>query len=105
MKVKGPRFEFARRLLGICRSFSSGPGRLRSGRGYKTSKRASRSLSRAPDLVLGRARLGAFELLVIIDGSLSEQMIEDLIEDPYDLVVSQLPASRRCALGWTTDAP
>jgi hypothetical protein len=42
---------------------------------------------------------------VIIDGSLSEQMIKDLIEDPYDLVVGQLLASRRCTLGWTTDAP
>jgi predicted DNA-binding protein (MmcQ/YjbR family) len=37
---------------------------------------------------------------VIIDGSLSEQMIKDLIEDSYDLVVSQLPASRRRVLGW-----
>jgi predicted DNA-binding protein (MmcQ/YjbR family) len=35
---------------------------------------------------------------VIIDGSLAEQMIKDLIEDAYDLVVSQLPASRRRAL-------
>jgi predicted DNA-binding protein (MmcQ/YjbR family) len=42
---------------------------------------------------------------VIIDGSLSEQMINDLIEDSYDLVVSQLPASRRRELGWTTEAP
>jgi predicted DNA-binding protein (MmcQ/YjbR family) len=42
---------------------------------------------------------------VIIDGSLSEQMIKDLIEDSYDLVVGQLPASRRRELGWTTDAP
>jgi predicted DNA-binding protein (MmcQ/YjbR family) len=37
---------------------------------------------------------------VIIDGSLSEQMIKDLIEYSYDLVVSQLPASRRRALGF-----
>jgi predicted DNA-binding protein (MmcQ/YjbR family) len=37
---------------------------------------------------------------VIIDGSLSEQMIKGLIEDSYDLVVSQLPASRRRVLGW-----
>lgn len=36
---------------------------------------------------------------VIIDGSLSEQMIKDLIEDSYDLVVQQLPASRRRQLG------
>jgi predicted DNA-binding protein (MmcQ/YjbR family) len=41
---------------------------------------------------------------VIIDGSLSEQMIKDLIEDSYDLVVSQLPTSRRRALGPKSDA-
>src|SRR5438876_1588219 len=37
---------------------------------------------------------------VIIDGSLPEQMIKDMVEDSYDLVVSQLPKSRRRALGW-----
>jgi predicted DNA-binding protein (MmcQ/YjbR family) len=42
---------------------------------------------------------------VIIDGSLPEQMIKDMIEDSYDLVVSQLPVSHRRALGWPTDAP
>jgi predicted DNA-binding protein (MmcQ/YjbR family) len=42
---------------------------------------------------------------VIIDGSLPEQMIKDMIEDSYDLVVSQLPMSRRRELGWTTDEP
>ena len=40
---------------------------------------------------------------VIIDGSLPEQMIKDMIEDSYDLVVSALPASRRRALGWRAD--
>jgi predicted DNA-binding protein (MmcQ/YjbR family) len=34
---------------------------------------------------------------VIIDGSLPAQTIEDMIEDSYDLVVSQLPESRRRA--------
>src|SRR5256885_8806995 len=38
---------------------------------------------------------------VIIDGSLPDRMICDLIEDSYDLVVSRLPAARRSALGWT----
>ena len=38
---------------------------------------------------------------VIIDGSLPDRMICDLIEDSYDLVVSRLPAIRRSALGWT----
>ena len=42
---------------------------------------------------------------VIIDGSLPEQMIKDMIEDSYDLVVSQLSVSRQRALGWPTDPP
>jgi predicted DNA-binding protein (MmcQ/YjbR family) len=40
---------------------------------------------------------------VIIDGSLPEQMIKDMIEDSYDLVVSKLPLARRHALGWHGD--
>jgi predicted DNA-binding protein (MmcQ/YjbR family) len=41
---------------------------------------------------------------VIIDGSLSEQMVKDLIEDSYHLVVQQLPARDRHELGSTTNA-
>jgi len=37
---------------------------------------------------------------VIIDGSLPDRMIKDMIEDSYDLIVSKLPRSRRRALGW-----
>ena len=37
---------------------------------------------------------------VSIDGSLPDQMIKDLIEDSYDLVVSRMPARERQALGW-----
>jgi predicted DNA-binding protein (MmcQ/YjbR family) len=37
---------------------------------------------------------------VILDGSLDDAMVRDLIEDSYDLVVSKLPAARRKALGW-----
>ena len=37
---------------------------------------------------------------VVIDGSLPERMIRDMIEDSYDLVVSKLPRSRRRELGW-----
>ncbi len=40
---------------------------------------------------------------VIIDGSMPEQTIRDMIEDSYDLVVSKLPLSRRRALGWEPD--
>jgi predicted DNA-binding protein (MmcQ/YjbR family) len=40
---------------------------------------------------------------MIIDGSLPEPMIKDMIEDSYDLVVSQLSAVRRRALGWRQD--
>ena len=41
---------------------------------------------------------------VIIDGRLSEQMVRDMIEDSYDLVVSGLPRARRRSLGWIADA-
>jgi predicted DNA-binding protein (MmcQ/YjbR family) len=37
---------------------------------------------------------------VIIDGSLPDDTIRDMIEDSYDLVVSKLPRARRRALGW-----
>ena len=37
---------------------------------------------------------------VILDGSLPDRMIADLIEDSYDLVVSRLSRARRPALGW-----
>jgi predicted DNA-binding protein (MmcQ/YjbR family) len=37
---------------------------------------------------------------VIIDGSLEDQMVEDMIEDSYDLVVSALPRARQAALAW-----
>lgn len=40
---------------------------------------------------------------VIVDGSLPEEMIKNMIEDSYDLVVSGLPEPRRRALGWQTD--
>jgi predicted DNA-binding protein (MmcQ/YjbR family) len=37
---------------------------------------------------------------VAIDGSLTDEMIGDMIEDSYDLVVSKLPRAKRRALGW-----
>ena len=37
---------------------------------------------------------------VIVDGSLADDVIKDMIEDSYDLVVNQVSASRRRALGW-----
>jgi predicted DNA-binding protein (MmcQ/YjbR family) len=40
---------------------------------------------------------------VIVDGSLPDQAIRDMIEDSYDLVVGSLPSARRRALGWRGD--
>ena len=40
---------------------------------------------------------------LIIDGSLPDETIKDMVEDSYDLVVSALPRSRRQALGWQAD--
>jgi predicted DNA-binding protein (MmcQ/YjbR family) len=37
---------------------------------------------------------------VLIDGSLPDRMVRDLVEDSYDLVVSRLSRARRLALGW-----
>lgn len=40
---------------------------------------------------------------VTIEGSLPDEMIQDMIEDSYDLVVSKLSRARRHALGWHED--
>ena len=40
---------------------------------------------------------------VIIDGSLSDEIISNMVEDSYDLIVSKLPRAQRQALGWHTD--
>src|SRR3954462_1779386 len=37
---------------------------------------------------------------VIVDGSMADQTVGDMIEASYDLVVSGLPQARRRALGW-----
>jgi predicted DNA-binding protein (MmcQ/YjbR family) len=37
---------------------------------------------------------------ILIDGSLPNAMIADMIEDSYDLVVSQLPRARQISVGW-----
>ena len=41
---------------------------------------------------------------VIIDGSLSDEAISEMIEDSYDLVVSKLSRARRRALGRRGDS-
>jgi predicted DNA-binding protein (MmcQ/YjbR family) len=37
---------------------------------------------------------------VIVDGSLPDEQVGEMIEDSYDLVVSKLPKAQRTALGW-----
>ena len=37
---------------------------------------------------------------ITLDGSMSDQLVRDLIEDSYDLVVSALPKRVRAKLGW-----
>jgi predicted DNA-binding protein (MmcQ/YjbR family) len=41
---------------------------------------------------------------VILDGSLPDETIRDMIEDSYDIVASKLPRADRRALGWHDDA-
>jgi predicted DNA-binding protein (MmcQ/YjbR family) len=38
---------------------------------------------------------------IVLDGSVPDAMVRDMIEDSYDLVVSALPRAARDALGWT----
>lgn len=40
---------------------------------------------------------------VILDGTLSDDTIQEMIEDSYDLVVSKLPRAARTALGWSRE--
>ncbi len=40
---------------------------------------------------------------VTIDGSLSDEIISDMVEDSYDLIVSKLTRAQRRAIGWRTD--
>ena len=42
---------------------------------------------------------------ITLDGSLPDQMIADMIEDSYDLVVSKLPQTRQRALLWRGARP
>jgi predicted DNA-binding protein (MmcQ/YjbR family) len=41
---------------------------------------------------------------VTLDGSLPDQLIRDLVQDSYDLVVSALPKRTRTQLGWAPEA-
>ena len=40
---------------------------------------------------------------VTLDGSLPDDLVRDMVEDSYDLVVSALPRRTREALGWDGD--
>ena len=40
---------------------------------------------------------------VTLDGSLTDEMVRDMVEDSYDLIVSSLPKTRRRALGWAPE--
>ena len=37
---------------------------------------------------------------VTVDGTLSDRMVRDMVEDSYDLIVAALPRAKREALGW-----
>jgi predicted DNA-binding protein (MmcQ/YjbR family) len=41
---------------------------------------------------------------VTLDGSLSDAMVRDMVEDSYDLIVAAMPRAVRERLGWTVSA-
>ena len=38
---------------------------------------------------------------IVLDGSLPDPMVRDMIEDSYDLIVAALPSKTQGALGWS----
>ena len=42
---------------------------------------------------------------IMLDGTLPDQLVRDLVEDSYDLVVSALPKRVRRELGWEVRSP
>ena len=42
---------------------------------------------------------------VTLDGSLPDELVRDMLEDSYDLVVAGLPRATRGRLGWTAELP
>jgi predicted DNA-binding protein (MmcQ/YjbR family)/DNA-binding transcriptional regulator YbjK len=38
---------------------------------------------------------------IVLDGSVADAMVRDMIEDSYDLIVARLPKRKQQALGWT----
>jgi predicted DNA-binding protein (MmcQ/YjbR family) len=38
---------------------------------------------------------------IVLDGSVPERMVVEMIEDSYDLVVAKLPKSTQAELGWS----
>ena len=38
---------------------------------------------------------------VVLDGSVTDAMVRDMIEDSYDLIVAALPSKTQGALGWS----
>jgi predicted DNA-binding protein (MmcQ/YjbR family) len=38
---------------------------------------------------------------IVLDGSLPDTMVRDMIEDSYDLIVAALPKATQRSLGWT----
>jgi len=41
---------------------------------------------------------------VTLDGSVSDAMVRDMVEDSYDLIVAAMPRAVRERLGWTVSA-
>ena len=76
-----------------------------------TRRRATTGLTPAGDdeLMLDHDRHIDLQLwnTITLEGTLPDQLVRDVIEDPYDLVVSALPKRVRERLGWApeTDLP
>ena len=91
-------FKVAGKIFALCR-FSDNPLRI----SLKCDPALAEQLRKTHPAVIPGYHLNKRHWnTVIIDGSLPDQMILDLVEDSYDLIVSKLPRACRQALGWHT---
>ncbi len=92
-------FKVAGKIFALCR-FSEHPLRI----SLKCDPSLAEQLRKTHPAVIPGYHLNKRHWnTVIIDGSIPDQMILDLVEDSYDLILSKLPRARRQALRWHTN--
>jgi predicted DNA-binding protein (MmcQ/YjbR family) len=90
-------FKVAGKMFAISRLGSKPPLRI----SLKCEPELAEGLRAAHDAIIPGYHLNKRHWnTVVLDGSLPERMVVEMIEDSYDLVVAKLPKARQAELGW-----